>query len=114
MDLPCRVLRFCIRDHCLSYEKGSEAFGTTYFCRFDEREGNEPKDYSILRTNCFLADNYISRTRSSLRLVDSSALYQRSREEIRWFTKEELDDPKFGILEKIVIYAKAALEELAS
>ena len=35
-------------------------------------------------------------------------------EEIRWFTKKELDDPKFGIPERIVIYAKKALEALAS
>jgi 8-oxo-dGTP pyrophosphatase MutT (NUDIX family) len=33
-------------------------------------------------------------------------------EEIRWFTKEELDDPQFGIDARIVFYAKAALEVL--
>ncbi|MGC9599317.1 MAG: NUDIX domain-containing protein [Minisyncoccia bacterium] len=33
-------------------------------------------------------------------------------EEIRWFTKEELDGPKFGISEKIRFYAKTALDEL--
>ncbi len=34
-------------------------------------------------------------------------------DEIRWFTKEELDDPQYGIEEDIKLYAKKALEELA-
>ena len=33
-------------------------------------------------------------------------------EECKWFTKEELDDPSYGINEKIIFYAKKALEKL--
>lgn len=33
---------------------------------------------------------------------------------LKWFTKEELDDPKYGIAETIRNYAKAALEALAT
>ncbi|MEA2701823.1 MAG: hypothetical protein QOE22_532 [Candidatus Parcubacteria bacterium] len=32
---------------------------------------------------------------------------------IRWFTKEELDDPQYGVTEMINYYAKAALDALA-
>ena len=35
-------------------------------------------------------------------------------DEIRWFTRDELEDPKFGVIEKIRVYARKALEELAS
>ena len=35
-------------------------------------------------------------------------------ENIRWFTREELDDPEYGINERIRFYAKAALDELGS
>lgn len=35
-------------------------------------------------------------------------------EECKWFTKEELDDPKYQIGEQIKIYAKAALEKLST
>lgn len=34
--------------------------------------------------------------------------------EIRWFTREELDDPKYSIRERVKSYAKAALDELGS
>ena len=34
-------------------------------------------------------------------------------DEIKWFTREELDDPKYGISERIRSHAKAALDELA-
>lgn len=34
-------------------------------------------------------------------------------DEIRWFTRDDLDNPKFGIGERIKHYAKRALEELA-
>ncbi len=34
--------------------------------------------------------------------------------ELRWFTKTELDDEKYGVLERIRYYAKAALDELES
>ncbi len=34
-------------------------------------------------------------------------------EDWKWFTKEELDDPNFGVNANIRCYAKAALEELA-
>jgi 8-oxo-dGTP pyrophosphatase MutT (NUDIX family) len=33
-------------------------------------------------------------------------------DEIRWFTKEELDNPDFGVTERVKYYAHAALEEL--
>jgi len=33
--------------------------------------------------------------------------------EMRWFTREELDDPSYGIWPRMVRYAKAALDELA-
>lgn len=33
-------------------------------------------------------------------------------EDIRWFTKNELDDPTFGILEGVKFHAKSALEAL--
>jgi len=33
---------------------------------------------------------------------------------IKWFTREELDDPQYGVTERIRHYAKAALGELAS
>jgi ADP-ribose pyrophosphatase YjhB (NUDIX family) len=32
---------------------------------------------------------------------------------IRWFANDELDDPKFGIIERIKYYAHAALQALA-
>lgn len=32
-------------------------------------------------------------------------------EGVRWFTKEELDDPKYGIRDTIKFYAKTALEK---
>lgn len=35
-------------------------------------------------------------------------------EEIRWFTKEDLDDPKYEIRERIKFYAKTALAELGA
>jgi ADP-ribose pyrophosphatase YjhB (NUDIX family) len=35
-------------------------------------------------------------------------------DDIRWFTREELDDPKYGIRERIKMYAKAALDELST
>jgi ADP-ribose pyrophosphatase YjhB (NUDIX family) len=35
-------------------------------------------------------------------------------EEIRWFTKDELNDPSFGIPMRVATYAKKALEELGS
>ena len=33
-------------------------------------------------------------------------------DDIRWFTPEELDDPKFGVNDRIRFYAKKALETL--
>lgn len=33
---------------------------------------------------------------------------------VRWFTKEELADPSFGVLERVQHYARAALDALAS
>ncbi len=33
-------------------------------------------------------------------------------EECKWFSKEELDDPTYGIRENIIFYAKKALDEL--
>ena len=35
-------------------------------------------------------------------------------DEIRWFTLEELEDPKYGINERIRYYARTALEELGT
>jgi ADP-ribose pyrophosphatase YjhB (NUDIX family) len=35
-------------------------------------------------------------------------------DDIRWFTKEELDDLQYGVSDRIRHYAHAALEELAS
>jgi 8-oxo-dGTP pyrophosphatase MutT (NUDIX family) len=35
-------------------------------------------------------------------------------DEIHWFTKEDLDDPKYGLKERIAFYAKAALAELGT
>jgi 8-oxo-dGTP pyrophosphatase MutT (NUDIX family) len=35
-------------------------------------------------------------------------------DDIRWFTREELDDPKSGVNDRIRFYAKKALEALAS
>jgi ADP-ribose pyrophosphatase YjhB (NUDIX family) len=35
-------------------------------------------------------------------------------DEIRWFTREELEDPRFGLSERIILYAKKALEELSN
>ncbi len=35
-------------------------------------------------------------------------------EEIRWFTKEDLDDPKYEIRERIKFYARTALSELSA
>jgi len=35
-------------------------------------------------------------------------------DEIKWFTDEELDDPKYGIRENVRFYAKAALKELGA
>lgn len=35
-------------------------------------------------------------------------------EEIKWFTREELDDPRYGILEHVKYYAKTALDRLSS
>ena len=34
--------------------------------------------------------------------------------EIKWFTKDELADPKYGIKERVQFYARAALDELGS
>jgi hypothetical protein len=33
-------------------------------------------------------------------------------DEVRWFTKDELDDPAFGILGEVKFHAKKALEVL--
>jgi ADP-ribose pyrophosphatase YjhB (NUDIX family) len=33
---------------------------------------------------------------------------------IKWFTEEELEDPSYGVTERIKLHAKAALKELAS
>lgn len=49
--------------------------------------------------------------------ADSSEVTQGEREvseEIRWFTREELDDPKWGIRERVRHYAKTALNELGT
>jgi len=35
-------------------------------------------------------------------------------DEIHWFTREELDDPKYGIKDSIKHYAKKALEEVGA
>jgi 8-oxo-dGTP diphosphatase len=35
-----------------------------------------------------------------------------SSDEIRWFSREELEEPRFGLSERVVLYAKTALEEL--
>ncbi len=35
-------------------------------------------------------------------------------EDIRWFSKDELDDPVFGITEGVRFHAKKALEELGA
>ena len=35
-------------------------------------------------------------------------------EEIKWFTNKELDDPRYGVKERIKRYAKSALKELGT
>ena len=54
MDFPRRVLRFCFRDHRLSYEEGSKAFGTTYFCRSDEQKETSQKIIQLFAQIAFL------------------------------------------------------------
>lgn len=46
--------------------------------------------------------------RSTTRDIVASASEKSS--EIKWFTKDELDDPRYGIYETIRHYARSALE----
>jgi ADP-ribose pyrophosphatase YjhB (NUDIX family) len=68
----------------------------------------------------FMNRHHVNATHEHISLVyfataDSTAIKQGESEisdEIRWFTRRELDDPEYGISERIRSHAKAALDEL--
>jgi 8-oxo-dGTP pyrophosphatase MutT (NUDIX family) len=68
----------------------------------------------------FMNRHHVSETHEHIALVffarsntrDFSQGETEVSDEIRWFTKEELDDPAYGIIERIRYYAHTALEEV--
>ena len=79
---------------------------------------NDSQDYKELVSPVFLNRHRINDTHEHVTLTyfatsKSADVVQgigEVSEELRWFTKEELDDPKYDIKEHIKQYAKAALE----
>jgi len=60
--------------------------------------------HKISETHKHIALSYFAKTNS-----DKAILNEEEHNEIRWFNKEELDDPKFKIEPAIKFYAKKAL-----
>lgn len=81
----------------------------------------DPVDGRDLVPPRFLNRHRINKAHEHISLVffataDSAEFSQGDDEisdEIRWFSQEELDDPKYGLSERIKYCSKTALEELA-
>ena len=64
--------------------------------------------HKITESHRHLAMTYFAKTENKEIVQNKEELS----DEIRWFTKEELDNPAYGIRESIKHYAKTALQEL--
>jgi 8-oxo-dGTP pyrophosphatase MutT (NUDIX family) len=114
-------------------EPGEEDFNEAALREVDEEVGLEVELYRDPRAPVIEDDNYtelippvfmnrhhINDTHEHVTLVYFArsktdkvvASEEEKSEEYRWFTKEELDDPKYGLKQKVKVYAKAALEAL--
>ncbi|OGD71153.1 hypothetical protein A3D09_01375 [Candidatus Collierbacteria bacterium RIFCSPHIGHO2_02_FULL_49_10] len=86
----------------------------------DVKAYTDPLDGKDLVPPRFLNRHRISDTHEHVSLVFfaralSTKLFQGEKEiseEIRWFSQEELDDPKYGLTERIKYCSKVALEEV--
>lgn len=89
-------------------------------------KGSDPIDHHFKESTelippRFLHRHYINETHDHISMIyfattTSDHIQQGSSEisdEIRWFTKEDLDDPAFGVGDATTYYAKAALDALA-
>lgn len=89
---------------------------------FDDRAyKEESQDFAALISPQFLYRHRVNKTHDHVTFVyfaraNSDAVINEGDEasdEVRWFTSHELDDPKYGVIERIRFYAHAALETLA-
>ena len=63
--------------------------------------------HKISKTHKHIALIYFAKTNS-----DKATLNEKEHDEIRWFSKEELDEPQFKIEPAVKFYAKEALNNL--
>lgn len=88
----------------------------------DTKSFSAPEDGTDLIPPRFLNRHIINETHEHISLVyfattkDTEIVQGDTEvsEEIRWFTKDELDDPQFGVGERIRYYAKTALDEVGN
>jgi len=82
----------------------------------------EPENYRELLAPRFLNRHKINDSHEHVTMTyfakaETDKVLQGTKEtsdELRWFTKEKLDDPVYGVRESIKHYAKGALEELGT
>ena len=78
----------------------------------------EVKGHKFLYAPAFMNIHDTSETHKHIGLVyfakaksDNIILSQREHSDIRWFSKEDLDNPEFGVNEAVKFYAKEALSK---